>query len=162
MSTFTSDPNATATEDRLQILELTGRLALLLDARDWNALEQIFTDPVYWDRTSLFGGEPETSTPAELVGGLRYALGGLDATHHLITCNVIDLDGDRATGSANMVGTHILANTSGDPVWTVGGRHDYRYERTPAGWRIAAVTFTVQWGTGNMNIVNLAMAKAQG
>jgi hypothetical protein len=152
--------DATATEDRHEINDLTSRLALLLDARDWDALEQLFTDPVYWDRTSLFGGEPETQPPAGLVGGLRYALGGLDGTHHLITNLVITLDGDKATGTANMVGTHLLANSSGDPIWTVGGRHDYRYERTAAGWRIAAVTFTVQWGTGNMNIVNLAMAKA--
>jgi hypothetical protein len=152
--------DATETEDRHEINDLTSRLALLLDARDWEALEQLFTDPVHWDRTSLFGGEAETQSPAELVGGLRYALGGLDATHHLITNLVITLDGDKATGTANMVGTHLLANSSGDPIWTVGGRHDYRYERTAAGWRIASVVFTVQWGTGNMNIVNLAMAKA--
>jgi hypothetical protein len=152
-------PDITAIEDRQAINELTSRLALLLDARDWDALEQLFTDPVYWDRTSLFGGEPETQSPAGLVGGLRYALGGLDATHHLITNLVITLDGDQATGTANMVGTHLLANSSGDPIWTVGGRHDYRFERTAAGWRIAAVTFTVQWGTGNMQIVTLAAGK---
>ncbi len=156
MTTTVSDPTATATEDRLAILELTGRLALLLDARDWTGLEQLFTDPIHWDRTSLFGGEPETQTPAELVGGLRYSMGGLDATNHLITCQVIDLDGDRATGSANMQGVHLLANASGGPLWTVGGRHDYRFERTAQGWRIAAVTFTVQWATGNMNILTLA------
>src|SRR6516165_6138298 len=78
MTTIDSDPTTTATEDRLAILELTARLALLVDARDWTALEGLFTDPIYSDRTSLFGGEPETSTPAELAGGLRYALGGLD------------------------------------------------------------------------------------
>jgi hypothetical protein len=162
MNTTASDIAATETADRIAIQELTARLALLLDARDWDGLEQLFTDPVYWDRTSLFGGEPETSPPAQLVAGLRYALGGLDATNHLITCEVIDLEGDRATGSANMQGTHVFANTSGDPVWTVGGRHDYRFERTAAGWRIAAVTFTVQWATGNMNIVTLAAGGGQG
>jgi hypothetical protein len=159
MSTTASEPTAATTGDRLAILELTGSLALLLDARDWSGLEQLFTDPIYWDRTSLFGGEPETQTPAELVGGLRYAMGGFDATHHLITCLVIGLDGDEATGSANMQGTHVLANPSGDPLWTVGGRHDYRFKRTADGWRIAAVTFTFQWATGNMNILTLAGAK---
>src|SRR5580700_10985217 len=98
MTTVTSDPTTpTAIEDRLAILELTARLALLVDARDWDALEGLFTNPVHSDRTSLFGGEPQTGTPAELAGGLRYALGGLDATHHLITCQSISLDGDDAT-----------------------------------------------------------------
>ena len=34
------------TEDRLAILERS-RLALTIDARDWNALGQLFTDTVY-------------------------------------------------------------------------------------------------------------------
>jgi hypothetical protein len=30
-------------------------------------------------------------------------------------------------------------------MWTVGGRHDYQLTRTPDGWRIAGLTFTLQW-----------------
>ena len=92
-----------------------GSLALLLDARDWSSLERLFADTVHYDRTSLFGGEPETLSPAELVEGYRQALGNLDALHHLITGHVINLDGDSATCSANMQGTHVLANASGGP-----------------------------------------------
>jgi SnoaL-like domain len=73
-------------------VDLIGRLGLLVDARDWSALEHLFADPVDSDRTSLFGGEPQTNTPAELVGGLQYGLGKLDTTHHLISCQVIDLN----------------------------------------------------------------------
>jgi hypothetical protein len=158
MTTTSSDPTTTATEDRLAILELIGNLALLLDARDWDALEGLFADPVYYDRTSLFGGEPQTLSPSELVEGYRQALGNLDAVHHLITCHVINLDGDQATCAANMQGTHVLANTSGGPIWTVGGRHDYQLKRTADGWKIAGLTFTIQWATGNMHIVALAAA----
>src|SRR5918996_4558227 len=93
MTTITSDPNTTETEDRLAILELIGRLALTLDGSDWDALERLFTDPVHLDRTSLFGGDPETFSPAELVDGYRQTLGNLDAVHHLITSHVISLAG---------------------------------------------------------------------
>ena len=161
MSTTTPYPSTTATEDRLAILDLIARLGLLTDARDWTALEQLFANPVYSDRTSLFGGEPQTNTPAELVAGLQYVLGKLDTTHHLISCQVIDLDGDEATSAANMQGTHVLANASGGSQWVVAGRHDYQLKRTADGWRIAALTFTLQWATGNMNILNLAMAAGQ-
>jgi len=149
----------TETEDRLAILELIGKLSLRLDAGDWDALEEVFTDPVRVDRTSVFQGEPETLSPAELVDGYRKTLGNLDAVHHLITCHVIDLDGDQATCAANMLGTHVLANTSGGPIWTVGGRHDYQLQRTATGWKIAGWTFTIQWATGNMNIGALAAAR---
>jgi hypothetical protein len=111
---------------------------------------------VYSDRTSLFGGEPQTSSPGELVGGLRYALGGLDATHHLITCEVISLDGDEASAAANMQGTHVFANPSGGSLWTVAGRHDYKLKRTADGWRIAGLTFSLQWASGNEHILTLA------
>jgi hypothetical protein len=43
-------------------------------------------------------------------------------------------------------------------MWTVGGRHDYRLKRTVDGWKIAALTLTIQWATGNMHIVTVAAA----
>jgi ketosteroid isomerase-like protein len=158
MTTTTAHPSATATEDRLAILELIGNLAMLLDAKDWKALEGLFTDPIYSDRTSLWGGEPVTATPAEFVAGWRGALQNLDAIHHLITNHVITLNGDEATCAANMMGTHVFVNPSGGPMWTVGGRHDYKLKRTADGWKISSLTFTIQWATGNMNIVALAAA----
>ena len=60
MTASTSNSSRTETEDRLAILELIGRLVLVLDARDWDVLGQLFTDTVYSDRTSLLGGDPVT------------------------------------------------------------------------------------------------------
>jgi ketosteroid isomerase-like protein len=156
MTTTTPDSTSTDTQDRVAIIELIGRLVLALDARDWNALGELFTDPVYSDRTSLLGGEPVTLSRADFIEGWRQTLQSLDAVHHLITCHVIDLYGDEATCAANMMGTHVLANATGGPVWTVGGRHDYQLARSADGWRIAGLTFTIQWGSGNQYIVALA------
>jgi hypothetical protein len=161
MTTTTSDSDVAELKDRLAILELIGRLSLTIDARDWDTLGQLVTDTVYHDRTSLTGGEPTNLPVAEFVDGWRQTLQGMDAVHHQITNHVISLDGDEATCAANMQGTHVLANASGGPMWTVGGRHDYQLKRTPDGWRIAGFTFTLQWATGNMNIVMLAMARGQ-
>ena len=158
MTTTMSDGTTTETEDRLAILELISRLALTIDACDWSALGQLFTDTVYHDRTSLTGGEPTTLGVAEFVEGWRQTLQNMDAVHHQITNHVISFDGDQATCTANMQGTHVLANASGGPMWTVGGRHEYQLIRTLDGWRISGLTFTLQWATGNMNIVALAMA----
>lgn len=149
---------ARALADKLEILEVTASLGLLADARDWDGLEQIFTDPVDVDYTSLNGGEPQVLAPAVLVGGWRAVLSNLRATQHLIAGQVIAIDGDRATCAANVQGTHVLPNASGGPVWTVGGRYDYRLTRTAAGWRISALTLTVQWADGNQHIMQLASA----
>jgi hypothetical protein len=141
---------------RLAVAEDMSRRGMLVDARRWDQLEALFTDPVDVDYTSLNGGEPQTLRPAELVGGWRQLLSRLDATQHLIGNHVVTLDGDEAACAANVQGTHVLANHSGGPVWTVGGRYDTALRRTAAGWRIAALTLTVQWATGNQHIMTLA------
>jgi SnoaL-like domain len=154
----TSDPAATA--DRIEIIELTGKLALKLDARDWDAVKGLFTEQVYSDRTSLFGGEPMTLSVDDFVAGWSQSLDGLEVIHHLIGNHVITLDGDQATCTAGMQGVHMLHNPTGDDSWNVGGHHIYQLERTADGWRISGLTFNIQWATGNMNIVALSAAAA--
>ena len=105
MTTTTSDSITTETEDRLAILELIGRLSLTIDAKEWDAMGQLFTDTVYHDRTSLTGGEPYTAPVAQFVEGWRQTLQNMDAVHHQITNHVISLDGDQATCAANMQDT---------------------------------------------------------
>jgi hypothetical protein len=79
---------------------------------------------------------------------------------HQITNHLISIDGDQAKCAANMQGTHVLATASGGPMWTVGGRHDHQLTRTPAGWRISGLTFTLR-ATGNMNVLTLSTAAGQ-
>lgn len=91
--------------------------------------------------------------PAELVGGWRQQLEPLDATHHLIGNISAGVDGEHATCAANVTATHVRANASGGPHWTVGGRYDVGLVRTSAGWRITALTLTVRWASGNQAIM---------
>ena len=158
MSMTTPESTVTELEDRLAIIELVSRLSLAIDAKDWDGMGQLFTETVYHDRTSLTGGDPYTAPVAQFVEGWRQTLQALDAVHHQITNHVISLDGDEATCTANMMGTHVLANASGGPIWTVGGRHVYELKRTEGGWRISGLTFNLQWATGNMNVLTLSMA----
>jgi SnoaL-like domain len=99
-----TDFTVTELEDRLAIIELIGRLSLAIDAKDWDAMAQLFTDPVYHDRTSLSGGEPYTAPVAQFVEGWRQTLQAMDAVHHQITNHVVSVDGDEATCMANHAG----------------------------------------------------------
>jgi hypothetical protein len=139
--------------DRLEILELTSKLGLLVDAREWQALRSLFTDPVEVDYTALNGGEPQSPRPSDLVDGWRRALEPLASTQHLIAGHVIELDGDRATCAANVQATHVLASAIGDPTFTLGGRYDIALRRTQEGWRMCGLTLTVQWASGNRSVM---------
>jgi 3-phenylpropionate/cinnamic acid dioxygenase small subunit len=138
---------------RDEVAELTANLGLLIDARDWDAAEALFCDQVDLDYTSLNGGEPQRLSPGEIVGAWKENLSRLESTHHLIANVVIAIEGDEGTVAANVTGTHVGDAAAGDRLWTVGGRYDLRVRREPDGWRIAALTLTVRWATGNQAIM---------
>ncbi len=142
--------------DREQIVELTSKLGLLVDARDWRAVEALFCDRVDLDYTSLAGGEPQQVGPADVVGGWRESLDKLQATHHVIANHVVTLDGDEARVAANVTGTHVRPNDTGGPLWVVGGRYDLTVRRHDDGWKIAALKLAVLWATGNQQIMGAA------
>lgn len=139
--------------DRDEIAELASKLGLLVDARDWDGAEALFCDQVELDYTALNGGQPERLSPAEIVGAWRENLSTLQATQHLIANHVVVVEGDEGTVAANVTGTHVGAGATGDALWTVGGRYDLQVRRTARGWRIAALTLTVRWATGNQAIM---------
>jgi hypothetical protein len=77
------------------LTELVSRLGLLVDARDWPRLPELFTDQVDVDYSSLNGGVPQVVGVADLIAGWRENLSRLRATHHLIANHVAAIDGDR-------------------------------------------------------------------
>ena len=140
----------------LAILRTVADLGLLVDARDWDGLVSLFTGEVAVDYTSLNGGEPATVPAADLVGGWRQQLEPLEATQHLMGNLSVRVRDDSATCAANVTATHVRTNASGGPHWTVGGRYDLELRRTAGteDWRIAALTLTVRWASGNQAIMS--------
>lgn len=147
-------------DDWAEIVTVITRMAWLADRRDWDQLLDVFAEQVELDYTSLTGGEPARLTPADLVAGWRAGLGGLDATQHLVSNHLVDVQGDRAVVTAQFQATHVLATPRGDPTWTLGGRYRFGLTRHEGRWRIDAVTMTTTWATGNQQIMTLATSAA--
>jgi 3-phenylpropionate/cinnamic acid dioxygenase small subunit len=148
------------TNDRDEIVDATTRMAWFADRRDWDALLTVFADEVDLDYTSLTGGEPARLKAADVVAGWRAGLGGLDATQHLVSNHLVEVDGDRAVVTAQFQAVHVLANPHGDPTWTLGGHYRFGLVRADGGWRIDAVTMTTTWATGNQHIMTPAAQRA--
>lgn len=134
---------------RDDIAQLVSDLGLLVDARDWAALQALFTDAVDVDYTSLDGGEPQRVPPADLVSGWKQMLEPLAATHHLIANHSVTVEGDGATVATNVTATHVPHDGEH---WVVGGRYDARARSVDGRWRIAGLTLTVKWQTGSQDI----------
>lgn len=155
---MTNDSTTQMTNARDAIVDTTTRMAWYVDQRRWDELPALFAERVTLDYTSLNGGEPATVTPADIVTGWKAGLGGLDATQHVVSNHLIDLDGDTAEATAQFVATHLLHNPHGAPLWTLGGHYHWTMARHQDRWRITAVTMTATWATGNQHIMTRAAA----
>ncbi|MET9515106.1 nuclear transport factor 2 family protein [Streptomyces sp. NPDC002994] len=149
---------APSTEDRLAVIETCTRMAWYADQRQWDRLAGVFAEKVTLDYTSLNGGEPVDLTPEQIVAGWREALGGYDATQHLITNHLVDVGThtDTAVCTAAFQATHRLATPHGSPLWTLGGTYRFDLVRTAKGWRISGVVMTATWADGNQHLPTLA------
>jgi len=151
--------------DRAEITDAVVRMGWLLDRRDWDGLRELFTERVYTDYTALWGGTPQEGAVDDLLstsaqGSWRRTMDGLEATQHLITNVLVEVTGDEARATANVLGVHRLPNPHGSPLWTVGGTYDFGLARTVAGWRIRAITQGLSWVDGNQQILFRAAQSA--
>jgi ketosteroid isomerase-like protein len=108
-----------------EITELFARYATYIDTRDWEALDQVFTDDATFDATSV--GYP-------LLEGLDHIRRHMqnDARHpaaHLILNVMTEIDGDRATARSR-----LAALQHDGRLFT--GEYQDQLTYTDAGWRV--------------------------
>jgi hypothetical protein len=134
-------------EDIQALTELTYRYAYALDGRDWKALRQLFTDDVELD----YGLGPERVIRGAdtFIEGSRAALEPMDATHHMFTNHLFEVDGDRASGKYYMHAQHMKLGTPGGVLHTLGGIYQDDFIRTGDGWKVSRRTYRAIWGRGN-------------
>ena len=128
--------SADATADRVAIQDLIARYAVIVDSRDFDALDAVFIPEARIDFTA-FGGP--VGSPAEIKTFLRDSLGIFRRTQHLMGLPVIDVDGDHATARTPCTNPMVLADADGaDKVWLIGLWYDDELVRTADGWRFAS------------------------
>jgi hypothetical protein len=148
-----TEPNRT---DRAEVQDLLVRYATALDSRDWALLTACFTGDGVTDYGD-FGGVNEG--PEAIVELCRSALGGLDASQHMITNMVISIEGDTGSAVCYFQAQHVVRGTDGGENYLVGGTYRDRLTRTADGWRIAHRTLQPTWVEGNPGVFEAAAAR---
>jgi hypothetical protein len=123
-------------EDRLAIQDLIARYPSVVDERDFDALDQLFTPDARIDFTA-FGG------PVDDIAGIKpfltASLGLFRRSQHMMGLPLITLDGDRATARTSCNNPMVLDNADGTTsVWLIGLWYDDEFVRTPDGWRFTS------------------------
>jgi SnoaL-like domain len=151
-----------ALADRAEIIDTVSRIGFAADLREWDACRACFADEVRVDYTSLNGGEPATVRSADLVDGWSRVFAGFDVTQHAITNHDVAVDGDRAVCRSHFVARHLIRDAAAGGFWNLGGHYRHELARTPAGWKVTAMTMTWTWEEGDRALVQRASERGAG
>ncbi len=135
------------TADVVEITQLLYRYARAIDAKDWKALERVFTADARIHYAVERGAELRFP---QLGAWLARAMTIFKATQHVITNPLVELDGDSARSTSYLTGTHVqLRRDTGEEVLTTeGSLYTDELVRTHEGWRIAARRLERIWVDG--------------
>jgi hypothetical protein len=148
-----SEPDLTAARDQKELSDLTSRLFMYTDERNWQGhINENFTPTVLFDTESAGGGPPRTITSQEITSIWEEGLRGIDAIHHQAGHEIITVNGNQATIYAYSVATHYRAAATRGNTRTFVGSYDLRAERTARGWRLNQFKYNLRYMDGNLTL----------
>jgi hypothetical protein len=146
-------------KDKADIQETILKYATGIDTRNWALYRSIFADELFMDFSSYSGQPGSAMTGDEWAATVQQMLPGFDATQHVFTNFVVDVNGDEATATVYMKAEHFIANKLGDNSHTLGGFYVHKMQRHGADWKIHATTLNVTWSRGNRDVYRLAVER---
>ena len=120
--------------DRLEIQDLLATYSHAIDSRDWDALDEVFTEDAVIDYTEMGGSRGNLE---ETKAFLREAMQLFAGFQHLVATTKLTLAGDTATARTICYNPMVLDKGDGDThVFICGLWYRDQLVRTPKGWRI--------------------------
>ena len=141
--------------DKQEVEYLLCQYAIVMDTREWNALDLCFAAGATIEIT----GMGSYTVPAFKLFCAGF-LADLDATQHCITTAIVRINGTGANSRSYSVAYHVRNALAPDFMLTVGGQYDDVLERTQHGWRITHRTATIIWMEGNRAVLGIEDARA--
>ncbi|WP_454737303.1 nuclear transport factor 2 family protein [Cupriavidus necator] len=126
-------------EHKTAIHALTCRYAQAVDRRDFPKLAELFTPDA-----RLSGPGFHMDGPQAIVDGMA-SLGQYRATQHHVHHQLVELDGDTASGETYCIANHLYEQGGVPRKLDWGIRYQDRFVRWHGQWRIAARELVVDW-----------------
>jgi hypothetical protein len=144
------------TPDIGRIVSVVSSIPLAVDLARYDLAEAAFAPRIVIDYTSLWGGQPATMTPAELMTAWRGIVPGFDATFHELSNVRATVNGDRATATAFVDGRHWI----GERLWRPVGDYHWTLERIGGEWKVTSMTFAMTREIGDRDVAAEASRRA--
>jgi hypothetical protein len=141
-----------------KVIAVVSSIPLAVDLGCYELAEAAFAPEIVIDYTSLWGGEPQRTTPAALMDAWRGLVPGFDATRHELRHVEARVDGDAAEATALVDGRHWL----GEAIWRPVGVYRWTLEKRDGRWKVTAMTFVLTQEFGDRSLVAVAAERAKG
>lgn len=142
--------------DEAAVKTIVESVATFADRGEFEALETLYADEVLVDYSSLSGAPADLKSPTGLMTEWASVLPGFDRTRHDLSDIAVDVVGDTASATANVVAGHWI---NGD-YWEVTGRYTYAMEANDGVWHITQMTFSLEGETGSRDVFGPAIEAA--
>ena len=140
--------------EKQSIIETIGKIFSGVDERDWTKVQGAMAKKVYFDYTSLAGGDPATLSSGKIIENWQGVLPGFQSTHHQIGNFQVNVEGDKATATFSGLALHYLNNET----WTVIGTYDFALAKNSTGaWSVEKMKLNLQMQAGNLELPKIAV-----
>ena len=140
-----------------RVISVVSSIPLAVDLAAHDLAEAAFAPMIVIDYTSLWGGEPATMTPTELIAAWRGIAPGFDATSHELTEVRASVTGDTATATAQVDGRHWI----GEQLWRPVGTYEWDLTKVDGSWKVTRMAFLMTQEIGDRALATQAMERAK-
>jgi SnoaL-like domain len=140
-----------------KVISVVASIPLAVDLAAYDLAEKAFAPKVVIDYTSLWGGQANTMSPAELMTAWRGIVPGFDATWHELSQVKAQVSGNKATAGAFVDGRHWL----GDKLWRPVGNYEWDLEKLNDQWKVTRMAFKMTQEIGDRALASMAMERAK-
>lgn len=144
-------------KETARVIAVVSSIPMAVDLAAYDLAEQAFAPSVVIDYTSLWGGKPNTMTPAELMTAWRGIVPGFDVTWHELSDVKAKVTGDRAEASAAVDGRHWI----GDALWRPVGNYRWQLVKHNGAWKVTHMTFAMTHEVGDRVLAAKATERAK-
>jgi ketosteroid isomerase-like protein len=136
--------------DREQIQELMAHYAEAIDDKNYDGIATCFAR----DASAQYAAMPEPIVGNTVIANfMKDILSRLDATTHMFTNFIIEVNGDTARMRAKIIAQHVRKGVPGGDKLLAGGKYDAQIRRLDGKWKLARVRGTSLWHEGNEAIM---------
>lgn len=134
--------NRDSVVDRIAIVNGLRHYAYAIDDRDFDAVRELFARDAHLDYTASGG---PAGPRDEVVDWIATGLAQVGPSQHLVTNEVVDLDGSEATSRCYLLNPLLSPEDPPSNVLLLGGEYRDTWHRGPRGWRIIERRHLVTW-----------------